>query len=137
MDFAPEGYFKHDLLFVKSSWICDLLESQALPEEFLQHPNYTESEVTAILRDGKVPKIDQNDWEIVAIDRISCCSESLVCQISPVTSNGSQISDKPCFVEVMQYVTQANFSNNWREAFKRFPNTLIGDSSPASHYNTQ
>ena len=67
MDFAPEGYFKHDLLFVKSSWICDLLESQALPEEFLQHPNYTESEVTAILRDGKVPKVDQNDWEDITM----------------------------------------------------------------------
>ena len=138
MDFAPEGYFKHNLLFVKSSWICDVLENQEFPEEFTTHPGYAESDVTAILRDGKVPKNDQNEWEIVSVDRISRCQDSLVCKLPPQTSNYSQnSSEKPCFAEVVQYVTQANFANNWREAFKRFPNTLIGDSLPASHHNSQ
>ena len=137
MDFAPKGYFYQDLLFVKSSWMCDLLENQILPKEFLQHPTYTESDVTAILRDGKVPKNDQNEWEIISVDKISRLPDSFVCQLPPVSLNSSQSSEKPCFAEVVQYVTQANFANNWREAFKKFPNTLIGDSILPSHHNTK
>ena len=131
LPFVPSGYFYKQFLFVKSSWIRDLLENQSLPIEFPCHPNYSPSDVTAILKDGKVPKGDIDRWEILSVDRYHRNQQHFVCQLPGLNPKSYQ-DNKPCFAEIVQYVTQANFANNWREAFKKFPSTLIGDSNKSS-----
>ena len=121
MDFVPNGYFHENLLFVKSSWIAELLQNQILPEEYPRHENLKEADVIAILKDGKIPK--NEDWEILAVDRYLRQQNSFVCPLpalSPIVSD-----EDPCFAEVVGYVSEANFANNWREGFKKFRHNLI------------
>ena len=84
MDFIPEGYLKHNLLFANSNWVRELLETQSMPKEFIKHSSYEAEDVIAILRDGKVPKSDQN-WEIVSVDRFPRKSNGFVHQLPNVT----------------------------------------------------
>ena len=125
MDFVPQGYFEHNLLFVQSKWIREVLEQQALPEEYPCHSDYSKDDVKAILKDGKVPKNDVGNWEIVEVERF-VRQPKQVCQLPALTQNRD---DHPCFAEVLQFVNQANFANVWRESFKKFSHTLINDSS--------
>ena len=128
MDFIPEGYLKHNLLFANSKWVRELLETQSMPKEFIKHSSYEAEDVIAILRDGKVPKSDQN-WEIISVDRFSRKSNDFVLPLPPPV----HVRDEnPCFAEVIEYVSQANFMNIRREAFKKFNNTLIGDANKKS-----
>ena len=126
MNFVPEGYFEHNLLFVHSQWICQLLEHQALPEEYQCHSEYNEEDVKAILKDGKIPKNDIGTWEILEVDRFVRHPAEQVCQIPALVKSRD---DDPCFAEILQYVSQANFANIWREQFKKFSHTLINDSN--------
>ena len=132
MDFVPNGYFDHDLIFVNSKWIKDLLENQALPEQYTCHNDYSIEDVKAILKDGKVPKNDLGKWEILKVDRFTRQPKQ-VCQLPALASSRDE---KPCFAEILQYVNQANFANIWRESFKKFSNTLINDSTPNGSTST-
>ena len=126
MEFIPNGYLKHNLLFANTAWIRELIEKQSVPNEFLTHPNAEADDIIAILKDGKIPKVDQNMWEILSVDRYPRRHDTYVLPLpNPVFVR----DEKPCFDEVIQYVAQSNFTNSWREGFKKFSNTLIGDSS--------
>ena len=81
MNFVPQGYFEHNLLFVHSQWIRQLLEHQALPEQYQCHSEYNEEDVKAILKDGKIPKNDIGTWEILEVDRFVKHPGEQVCQI--------------------------------------------------------
>ena len=126
MNFVPEGYFEHNLLFVHSQWICQLLEHQALPEEYQCHSEYTKEDVRAVLKDGKVPKNDIGTWEILEVERFVRHPDEQVCQLPALVKNRD---NDPCFAEILQFVSQANFANIWREQFKKFSHTLINDSN--------
>ena len=126
MDFIPEGYLLNNLLFCKKEWVREIIENLSLPNEFPTHANYEPDDVIAILKDGKIPRIDQNSWEILSVDRYSRKHDTYVLPL-PNPTFVNEVN--PCFHEVVQYVAQANFTNSWRESYKRFSNTLIGDSA--------
>ena len=136
MEFVPDGYYQQNLLFVKSSWLRDLLDTLCLPEDFPTHANYSEADVSAILKEGKVPKTAGNEWEILAVDKYARKGQTFVCQLPSLENFAISYDEKPCFAEILQYVSQANFANNWRQTFKRFPNTLIGDSKASNSANS-
>ncbi len=136
MEFVPDGYYQQNLLFVKSSWLRDLLDTLCLPEDFPTHANYSEADVSAILKEGKVPKTAGNEWEILAVDKYARKGQTFVCQLPSLENFAISYDEKPCFAEILQYVSQANFANNWRQTFKRFSNTLIGDSKASNSANS-
>ena len=125
MDFIPNGYLNHSLLFVNSNWTRELIEQQSVPSEFPKHSSYSSEDIFAILKDGKIPKADQNIWEILRVDRYP---RKLECYVLPLL-NPVSCNEMPCFDEVIEYVSQANFTNIWRESFKKYSDTLIGDFS--------
>ena len=86
MDFVPDGYFDHDLIFVNSKWIRDVLENQALPEQYTCHNDYSTEDVKAILKDGKVPKNDFGKWKILQVDRFARQPKQ-VCQLPALFCN--------------------------------------------------
>jgi WD repeat-containing protein 81 len=137
MEFIPGGYFLSSCseVFVASDWIKELIETQAIPKEFITHSNYGKDDIQSFLLEGKVQKCDRDKWEILTIERHERRSDSLVCQL-PVIGPLKAENGKPCFVEILQYVSQANFSNSWREAFKTFSHNLIEDRSKTFTINT-
>ena len=130
MDFIPKGYLNHNLLFVNSIWTRELIEQQSVPSEFTKHSSYSAEDIFAILKDGKIPKADQNIWEILTVDRYPRRPE---CYVLPLLNPVIVKDEMPCFDEVIEYVSQANFTNIWRESFKKYSDTLIGDFSSKRH----
>ena len=62
MDTIPKGYFQYGLLFAKSEWVRELLETQCLPENFPLHTPFSDADIAAILRERKVPKVVHDSY---------------------------------------------------------------------------
>ena len=118
MDTIPKGYFQYGLLFAKSEWVRELLETQCLPENFPLYTPFSDADIAAILRERKVPKVVHGEWEILSVDAYQRHPQSLVRQL-PAAFNPIKQSnaEQPCFAEILQYVSQTNFANNWLSAF--------------------
>lgn len=112
----PKSHIHGDLLLANKTWLANLLRTKTKTEVFKPYEGLASDELQAILRQQNSP--DPN-WTLITFQKLNR-EKKMVCPIPKVLKEETGSDVTPDYVDILAYVSKSNFSNTWKEAYKRW-----------------